>query len=284
MYVGSSCSLAQRLIGYFKGTHRDVGKFIPLLRKEGLNAFSLQVIPLTVNYSNYQELSIEQYFLLQSKFNLNTLRVVNKISGSRSKTVYMYTKDFSKLIYSSYIQEDFIFKLKIHHSIINNNSVYLDKYVFTHQPVFSETAQNCNLSIEDVIIMLDKERLEEKGKKVYLISESKDRDIKSFNSIKDCIDFLNTIAPSNKTTLYRKIGTGKPYQGYICKLKDEEITRKSIAVKVTHMPSGSVVTYSTIRKAALSFSPDINTTGPTIKAYIESGKLFKGIYKIEYCK
>lgn len=50
------------------------------------------------------------------------------------------------------------------------------------------------------------------------------------------------------------------------------------------MPSGTVVTYPTIRKAALSFSPDINTTGQTVKAHIESGKLFKGIYKIEYYK
>ena len=41
MYVGSSTSLARRLIGYFKGTHADVGKFIPLLKKDGLKAFSL---------------------------------------------------------------------------------------------------------------------------------------------------------------------------------------------------------------------------------------------------
>lgn len=41
MYVGSSSSLARRLIGYFKGTHPDTGKFIPLLRKEGVNKFSL---------------------------------------------------------------------------------------------------------------------------------------------------------------------------------------------------------------------------------------------------
>lgn len=82
MYVGSSSSLARRLIGYFKGTHADVGKFIPLLRKEGVSAFSLEVIPLIENYNNSQELSIEQYFLLQPDFNLNTLRVVNQISGS----------------------------------------------------------------------------------------------------------------------------------------------------------------------------------------------------------
>jgi hypothetical protein len=29
-----------------------------------------------------------------------------------------------------------------------------------------------------------------------------------------CIAYLNTIAPSNKTTLYRHINSGKPYQGY----------------------------------------------------------------------
>jgi len=81
MYVGSSSSLARRLIGYFKGTHADVGKFIPLLKKEGVNEFTLEVIPLTDKYYDSLELSIEQYFLLEysSKFNLNTLKVVNKI-------------------------------------------------------------------------------------------------------------------------------------------------------------------------------------------------------------
>lgn len=159
----------------------------------------------------------------------------------------MYTKDFSKLIYSSYIQEDFIFKLKIHHSIISNNSVYLGKYVFTNQAV--EGVENCSMNIEDIITMLDKERLEEKGKKVVIISENDNNNIKSFNSIKDCVDFLNTIAPSNKTTLYRYIDTGKSYQGYICKFSNEQISRKSIAVKVTHIPSGTIVIYPTIRSS-----------------------------------
>lgn len=199
----------------------------------------------------------------------------------------MYTKDLSKLIYSSSIQEDFIFKLKIHHSIINNsiktNSVYLDKYVFTNEPILG--VDTSNLSLEDVISMLDKERLEKKGKEVILISEKNNNYRKFFYSIKDCIKFLNTIAPSNKTTLCRYIDSGKPYQGYICRFSIEQISRKSIAVKVIHIPSGNIVIYPTIRKAALSFAAqdtNIITTGQTIKAYIESGKLFYGIYKIEY--
>ena len=41
-------------------------------------------------------------------------------------------------------------------------------------------------------------------------------DKKEFDSITDTITYLNTIAPSNKTTLCRYIESGKPYNGYIC--------------------------------------------------------------------
>ena len=137
-YVGSSYRLARRLIGYFRGSHADIGKFIPLLKKEGLGAFTLTVIPLIENYKDNQELSLEQYFLLHPEFNLNILKVVNDISGSKSKAIFMYTKDFSKLIYHSNIQEDLIFKFKIHYTIfsdsIKNGSIYLDKYIFTNHP------------------------------------------------------------------------------------------------------------------------------------------------------
>ena len=52
--------------------------------------------------------------------------------------------------------------------------------------------------------------------------------------------------------------------------------------------------FPTLRQAALSMAPEINTTGQTIKAYIENGKLFnpcgrerssgreRGIYLIKY--
>nr|YP_010248837.1 hypothetical protein MFU62_mgp45 [Macrophomina phaseolina]QTT58116.1 hypothetical protein [Macrophomina phaseolina] len=72
-YVGSFTQLARRLNGYFKGTHADAGKLIPLIKKEGLSAFNLQVIILKDNYVVNQELLLEQYFLLHPEFNLNTL-------------------------------------------------------------------------------------------------------------------------------------------------------------------------------------------------------------------
>lgn len=82
---------------------------------------------------------MEQYFLLHSKFNLNTLKVVNHFSGARSKSLYMYNKDFSELIYSSHNQEDFIFKLGIDHSTLmrslDKGNLYLNKCVFSNIPI-----------------------------------------------------------------------------------------------------------------------------------------------------
>jgi hypothetical protein len=38
--VGSSSTLARRLIGYFNGTHKNTGKLIPLIKSEGIGAFT----------------------------------------------------------------------------------------------------------------------------------------------------------------------------------------------------------------------------------------------------
>lgn len=287
-YVGSSSTLARRLIGYFNGTHKDTGKLIPLIKKEGVGAFKLQVIPLIESYSVNQELSLEQYFLLHPEFSLNTLKVVNNFSGARAKPLYMYTKDFSELIYSSDVQEDFIFKLGVHHSIFSKSlktgAYYLDKYVFTDKPIVG--AKENNLSITEINNLLDKDRVEiqkTKGRKVLLKAVNDNNNTKKFDSISDCITYLNTIAPSSKTTLYRHIESSKPYHGYLCQWEGNETSTmfdKSVQVSVTHVPTNVTVTYPSFRKAALSFAPKYNTTGQTLKAFAENGKLFKGEYKI----
>jgi hypothetical protein len=53
-------------------------------------------------------------------------------------------------------------------------------------------------------------------------------------------------------------------------------------VAVTDVTTGKTEIYSTIRKAALAFAPEIITTGQTVKTYASSGKLFKGKYLIEF--
>jgi hypothetical protein len=138
---------------------------------------------------------------------------------ARSKALYMYTKDLSELIYSSHIQEDF--KLRIHYSIFSNSlktgAVYLDKYIFTDKPIIG--VKESNMSETDINILLDKYRLEniqKLGRKVSIRAVNDKNNQKLFNTISDCITYLNSISPANKTTLYRHIKSQKPYNGYIC--------------------------------------------------------------------
>lgn len=290
LYVGSSRSLARRLLGYFKGTHDSVGKFIPFLSKEGLNAFTLDVIILNEEYFEGLELCLEQYFLFHKKYDLNTLRVVNNISGSRSKAVFLYTKDLSKLIFSSEKQEDFIFKLGIHHSIIQRNlnrfaedAYYLGKYVFTDYLI--EGIKLSNLTESEVLIMLEEDRLAEKekskeGRQIILIAEGNDSNVQTFSSIKSCLEFLKSQDRSaNKSTFYKYLGSSKSYKGFYIKWANENtfhIKDKSVSVFVTDINKGKVDKYLSFRLAAAA----LGTTGQTIKAYLSSGKIFKDKYLI----
>lgn len=93
-----------------------------------------------------------------------------------------------ELIYSSDTQEDFIFKLRVHYSILSNSlktgAYYLDKYIFTDKPIVG--ARESNMSVTDVNIMLDKDRLEvqmTKGRKV-LIKAVDNNDTKLFDQIR----------------------------------------------------------------------------------------------------
>ena len=71
--------------------------------------------------------------------------MVSNFSGARAKPLYMYNSDLSELIYSSYIQEYFIFKLGIHSSIFNRSLktgvLFLGKYVLFF--FFSKTCSWC---------------------------------------------------------------------------------------------------------------------------------------------
>lgn len=292
-YVGSSSFLARRLIGYFKGTHASIGKFIPFLynKMEDLNTFTLEVIPIKENYEKYLELFLEQYFLLHTEFNLNTLRVANKISGGRSKPLFIYDINYN-LIYSANNQEEVIFGLNIHYNTIRQcietGEAFLKKYYFM-ETLKSDTlssAPESLLSLEDLFTLFEKERLDnlnKLGRKVIVKSES--GEIKIFNSIKDCLVFLNTKGSSNKTTLYRYIESGKPYHGFICEWGSEEakpLLDKGIEVAISNAETGETIILPTLRKAALWFSPV--TTGQTIKSYIDKKKLFRDKYYLSYNK
>jgi hypothetical protein len=114
-YVGSSSQLSFRLKGYLNQTHKNTGKLIPLIKEIGLSEFKLEVISLPY-YSEFRpEIVLEQYYLLDPSFNLNTVRIANNPSGSNSKALYFYNRDKSILYFSTTQQKDFISKLNISH-------------------------------------------------------------------------------------------------------------------------------------------------------------------------
>lgn len=91
----------------------------------------MEIIPLYDNYEFRSEIVLEQYYLLDSSFKLNTVRVVNKPSGSKAKALYMYNREKSILYYFSMQQKDFITNLNIHYVTfnkhLNKGTYYLDR-------------------------------------------------------------------------------------------------------------------------------------------------------------
>ena len=159
-YVGSATHLPTRLRSYFLKT-KNTGKLITILNKYPLSEFNLEVrfTPYSSHFKN--EMVLEQYFLLDKSFNLNTIRVSNNPSGSNAKSLFIYNRDFSILYYSSTKQIDFVRKLGIHHTTftkhLNNGTYYLDKYVFSKN--FVATAQKVDLSMFDLLNMLETDRV-----------------------------------------------------------------------------------------------------------------------------
>lgn len=226
-YVGSSSQLAVRLNGYLKNKHRSIGLLIPQL-KYNLDKFYLKIIPLSDNYEFRSEIVLEQYYLLDATFNLNTIRVVNNPSGFNAKPLYMYNRDKSILYYSSVQQKDFIINLNIHYMTFNKHlkkgSYYLGKYLFSRES--SLKAKKVDISINDLIIMLEKDRIKYNRSKstnsltkpVMLIDDL--GKIIEFSSLSKCVEFFKIKGlPVTQVTLVKRIKTGKVYHGYICKYK-----------------------------------------------------------------
>ena len=226
-YVGSSSELSLRLNGYINFTHRESGLIVPLLKKENLKNFSLQVFPFYSNYVKGLEIILEQYYLLDPSFTLNTIRVANNPSGSNAKALYMYNRDMSILYYSSTQQIDFIIKLNLHHTTLtkhlNNRIYYLGKYLFLREPVLRAKVKD--LSDLDLSLMLEKDRL--KFNKIKpLNSLSKGVELTKVNtnnsvvlpSLGKGVEFLRKQGlPANQITLNKYINSKKAYHDYSCK-------------------------------------------------------------------
>lgn len=171
---------------------------------------------------------LEQYYLLDPSYTLNTIRVANNPSASNTKSLYMYNRDMSILYYSSTQQIDFIRKFNIHHTTftkhLNNATYYLGKYLFTREPVL--TAKVKDLNSLELSSMLEKDRLKfninkplmSLAKPIVLTDANNKNDVIVLPSLGKCIEYLkNKSLPANQITLIKYINSGKSYHGYFCK-------------------------------------------------------------------
>lgn len=232
-YVGSSSELALRLRGYLNQTNRNSGKLIPLIKEKGLSRFKLEVICLPYYPEFKPEIVLEQYFLLDPSFNLNTIKVSNNPSGSTAKPFYMYNRDKSILYYFTMQQKDFISKLNISHFTftkhLTKGTYYLGKYLFLREQV--DTAKVTNMLLPDIALMLQKDRVKfNKNKPINSLSKSvliidiESKEEILFESLGKCINyFKGKNIPVSQQTMVKYLNTNIAYCGYIFKSVDKKV-------------------------------------------------------------
>lgn len=226
-YVGSSSQLSFRLKGYLNQTHKNTGKLIPLIKEIGLSQFKLEVICLPYYPELRPEIVLEQYYLLDPYFNLNTVRIANNPSGSNSRPLYFYNRDKSILYFFTSQQKEFITKLNISHFTftkhLEKGTYYLGKYLFSRERI--STARLSDMTLAEIALMLKRDRIkfnQEKPinslSKAILLIDIVSKEEFLFESLGQCINFLkNKGFSASQITLVKRLNTDLSYKGYICK-------------------------------------------------------------------
>ena len=232
-YVGSSNLLRRRMDYYFKGDFPLAGKFLPLLYKEGLKAFKLIIFKLDSNkFSLKDALILEQYYLLNKEFNLNTLRVVN-VGSSKGDAVYVYDLTCSTLYYKAKSRIELKRVLGIHtetsKKYVDSKIPYLKKFLLLSYPI--PTASISNISVEELVNIMQKERqdLYKLGTRRSLSVELEIKEgnkfvssgggyILNFDSLASCVEYLKGLGLTIKRdTLTKYIKNEKVFQNFLCK-------------------------------------------------------------------
>ena len=118
-YVGSSNDLSRRFKQYFEKNvlfnNKSIRLLLPLIEKEGFEAFTLEIIVIPSIYPKHSHCFLEQYYLLNKEFNLNTHKIVN-FRVNQGYKIYLYDLDYKTLYYTSNSLNEFFADLGIHHS------------------------------------------------------------------------------------------------------------------------------------------------------------------------
>lgn len=219
-YVGSSNDLIRRFKQYFYKNvlfdNKDTGLLLPLIEKEGLKAFTLEVIVVPSSYSNISHCFLEQYYLLDKKFNLNSHRIVN-FRVNQGFKIYLYNIDRNILYYSSSSLNAFCADLGIHSSsyrkCIAKGTPFVDSFIISNTLIKDAVSSNLTeLEVKELIEKCRKESLNKLfvsyGKAVEVLDkETNNKEI--YHSLYKIATKLGV----SRSTVRTYIANGKLYKG-----------------------------------------------------------------------
>lgn len=228
-YVGSSNDLSRRFKQYFEKNvlfnNKTTGLLLPLIEKEGFEAFTLEIIVIPSSYPKYSHCFLEQYYLLDKEFSLNTQKIVN-FRVNQGYKIYLYDLDYKILYYTSNSLNEFCADLGIHPSsykkCIANNSPFLNFFRISN--ILKTKAKSVNLSYFEVRELIIKHRKESLDKlrlsygKVIEVFDKETNDTMTFTSIVKASYRFGT----SRTTIRNYITSGKLYKNrYHFKFSDK---------------------------------------------------------------
>lgn len=232
-YVGSSNSLSRRLEQYFSPLHMfsqvNSGLLLPLIKKEGLGSFTLEVFVMPVEFSSdYYFLFLEQYYLLHKSFDLNSKRVVN-FRINQGKYIYLYDREGETFYYYSKSIRQMCDDIGISHltlaKYLDKDFFYLDFFKVTRTPI--EGAAKSVLDLSELASFIETKRKQYRknildGNKndssvPVILTEVASGNIISFPSIFATAEYLETKFDKKvwTKTISRYLDSGKAYKGYM---------------------------------------------------------------------
>jgi len=224
-YVGSSNDLGRRFKQYFEKNalfnNKDTGMLLPMMEKEELKAFNLEVTVIPSSYSKFSHCFLEQYYLLDKRFNLNSHKIVN-FRVNQGFNIYLYSTDYKILYYSSNSLNAFCADLGIHHSSykkhIANSNPFLGYFIISNTLIAE--------AIPTGLTELEVRKLIDERRKISLnklhLSYGKSIEVLDSNTnstkIYDSTYKVSTRFGFSRSTLRNYISSGKAYKNrYIFK-------------------------------------------------------------------
>lgn len=218
-YAGSSNDLARRFKQYFEKnmlfSNKDTGILLPMIEKENLKAFTLEVIAIPYSFSNYAHCFLEQYYLLDKRFNLNTHKIVN-FRVNQGFNIYLYDKDCQTLYYTSKSLNAFCADLGIHHSSykkhIANKELFLGYFIISNSLISEAVPTDLTeIQVRELIKKLRTDSLNKLHISYGSLVEVFDRDTNTTTVIESVAKAASKFGVS-RSTIRNYIYSEKPYK------------------------------------------------------------------------